>query len=68
MLSGRHPFHKPSMAETLSAVLRESPELGADIPPGLTVLVKRLPAKAVEDRYASPRGRVGSSATARRFN
>jgi eukaryotic-like serine/threonine-protein kinase len=53
MLSGRHPFHKPSMAETLSAVLREPPDLGLDVPPGLTVLVKRMLAKAVEDRYAS---------------
>ena len=25
MISGRHPFRRPSMAETLSAVLRESP-------------------------------------------
>src|ERR1700690_1292699 len=34
MAGGRHPFRKTSMAETLAAVLREPPELSADIPPG----------------------------------
>ena len=53
MVSGRHSFRKPSVPETLSAVLREPPELSADIPQGLMVLVRRLLAKAVEDRYAS---------------
>jgi TolB-like protein len=53
MASGRHPFRRPSTVETLSAVLRERPELGGDIPSGLIVLLRRLLAKTVEDRYAS---------------
>jgi serine/threonine-protein kinase len=53
MVGGRHPFQKPSLAETLSAVLREPPELGADIPQGLMAMLQRLLAKTVEDRYAS---------------
>jgi serine/threonine-protein kinase len=53
MASGRHPFRKPSTAETLSAVLREPPELSSDIPQSLMVLVQHLLAKRVEDRYAS---------------
>jgi serine/threonine-protein kinase len=53
MAGGRHPFHKTSMAETLSAVLREPPELSGDIPPGLLLLLRRLLAKSAEDRYAS---------------
>ena len=53
MTSGRHPFRQPSTGETLSAVLREPPDLSGDIPPGLRDLVRRLLAKAPEDRYAS---------------
>ena len=53
MISGRHPFRKPSRVETFSAVLRDPPELSSDIPQGLIVLVRRLLAKEVEDRYAS---------------
>ena len=33
MTSGRHPFRQPSTMETFSAVLREPPALGGDIPP-----------------------------------
>ena len=32
MISGRHPFRQPSTGETLSAVLREPPDLSDDIP------------------------------------
>ena len=39
MISGRHPFRQPSMGETLSAVLREPPDLSGDIPQGLTALI-----------------------------
>ncbi len=53
MISGRHPFRQPSMAETLSAVLREPPNLSGDIPQGPMDLVRRLLAKTPEDRYAS---------------
>ena len=53
MIGGRHPFRRPSMAETLSAVLRESPELGEEIPQNVMPLVRRLLAKNPEERYAS---------------
>ncbi len=53
MISGRHPFRQPSVAETLSAVLREPPSLSGDIPQGPMDLVRRLLAKTPEDRYAS---------------
>jgi TolB-like protein/Tfp pilus assembly protein PilF len=53
MTSGRHPFRQPSTGETLSAVLREPPDLGSHIPQGLMNLLRRLLAKAPEDRYAS---------------
>ena len=39
MISGRHPFRQPSTGETLSAVLREPPDLSDDMPHGLTALV-----------------------------
>jgi serine/threonine-protein kinase len=53
MISGRHPFRQPSTGETLSAVLREPPDLSGDIPKGLMDLVRRLLAKTPDDRYAS---------------
>ncbi len=53
MVGGRHPFRQPSMGETLAAVLREPPDLGGDIPHGLTALIRRLLAKNPEDRCAS---------------
>jgi TolB-like protein len=53
MTSGRHPFRQPSTGETLSAVLREPPDLSGDIPQGLGDVVRRLLAKRPEDRYES---------------
>ena len=53
MIGGRHPFRRPSMGETLSAVLREPPDLGEDIPQDVMALLRRLLAKNPEDRYAS---------------
>ena len=53
MVGGRHPFRKPSMMETFSAVLREPAALGDDIPRGAIVVLRRLLAKDAEDRYAS---------------
>lgn len=58
MISGRHPFRKPSMAETLSAVLRDSPDFGDDIRQGVTgqgliVMDRRMLAKDATERYAS---------------
>jgi eukaryotic-like serine/threonine-protein kinase len=53
MISGRHPFRQPSTGETLSAVLREPPDLSGDIPQRRGDVVRRLLAKRPEDRYAS---------------
>jgi len=58
MISGRHPFRKPSMVETLSAVLRDSPDFGGDIQAGVTVeglivIARRMLAKEAAERYAS---------------
>jgi serine/threonine-protein kinase len=53
MAGARHPFRKGSTVETLSAVLRDPPDLNNDIPQGMTVLLQRLLAKSAEDRYGS---------------
>lgn len=53
MAGARHPFRKQSTVETLSAVLRDPPDLNNDIPQGMTVLLQRLLAKSAEDRYGS---------------
>lgn len=58
MVSGRHPFRKPSMVETLSAVLRDAPDFGSNIEQSVTVrglvgMVQRMLAKDATERYAS---------------
>jgi len=58
MISGRNPFRKPSLAETLAAVLREPPDFGGDIQGGTTirglvVMARRMLAKDAAERYAS---------------
>jgi eukaryotic-like serine/threonine-protein kinase len=53
MLSGGHPFRRPSTVETLAAVLRETPEIHGDIPQPLMVLVRRTLAKVPEQRFDS---------------
>jgi serine/threonine protein kinase len=58
MISGRHPFRKLSMVETLSAVLRDSPDFGAPIQQGTTIqglfiMARRMLAKEAAERYAS---------------
>jgi serine/threonine-protein kinase len=53
MAGARHPFRKRSTVETLSAVLRDPPDLNNDIPQGMTVLLQCLLAKSAEDRYGS---------------
>jgi len=53
MAGGRHPFRKPSTMETLSAVLRDPPELSTDTPQRFLGLLRRLLAKAVEERFRS---------------
>lgn len=51
MLSGSHPFRRATIAETLSAVLRDSPEIRGDMPQSLRVVVRRMLAKTPEDRF-----------------
>src|SRR5579863_1279497 len=53
MAGARHPFRKQSTVETLSAVLRDPPDLNSDIPQGMKVLLQRLLAKSADDRYRS---------------
>jgi tetratricopeptide (TPR) repeat protein len=58
MISGRNPFRKDSIAETLSAVLRDSPDFGGEIQGGTTVrglivMARRMLAKDVAERYVS---------------
>ena len=53
MLSGVHPFRKETIAETLSAILREVPEIRGDMPQSLRVIVRRMLAKSPEERFAS---------------
>jgi eukaryotic-like serine/threonine-protein kinase len=53
MLSGSHPFRKTSIVETLSAVLREAPEIHGDIPQSLMVTVRRMLSKLPPERFES---------------
>jgi serine/threonine protein kinase/TolB-like protein/Tfp pilus assembly protein PilF len=53
MACGIHPFETPSMAETLTAVLRDPPRLSRDLSPGMTSLLDRLLAKDPAGRYAT---------------
>jgi serine/threonine protein kinase len=52
MLSGRRPFHGPTMFEVSSAILREpAPALPASVPDGLRAIVNRCLAKKPEHRF-----------------
>jgi tetratricopeptide (TPR) repeat protein len=53
MLSGRHPFRKDTITETLSAILRDIPEIRGDMPQSLRTIVRRMLAKLPEERFAS---------------
>ncbi len=57
MLTGRTPFARDGVAETLAAILRDKPptvsELNPSVPPPLQWLVDRCLAKDPNDRYAS---------------
>jgi tetratricopeptide (TPR) repeat protein len=53
MLSGSHPFRRSTMMETLSAVLRDTPDIRGDMPQSLRVVVRRMLAKAPEERFAN---------------
>ena len=69
LLTSRHPFERPTMAETLSAIIRENPPHIADInpavPPPVRWIVERCLAKAAEERYALTRDLARDLASAR---
>ena len=53
LLGNPHPFRRPSMQETMAAILRDPPNLGSDLPQGLMLLIRRLLAKPLDVRYPS---------------
>ncbi len=57
MVTGRHPFDRPSAAETMNAIMHDqAPPLevaGAVVPEGLARVVEKALAKDPQDRYAS---------------
>ena len=53
LLGSAHPFRRASTAETLTAILRDPPDLSGDLPQGLMLLIRRLLAKSRDDRYQS---------------
>ncbi|MBI4907436.1 MAG: protein kinase [Acidobacteria bacterium] len=57
LVNGKHPFQRKSPMETMTAILRDPPDLSASqgsvIPPGLLVVIRRLLAKLPADRYGS---------------
>jgi len=56
MLTGRAPFARETMAETLAAILREDPpDLPAGVPPGLDRVVQRCLEKDPTERFQSVR-------------
>ncbi len=56
MLAGKRPFHGPSSAETLAAIIRAEPEpFGATVPAPVRWILDRLLAKDPADRYDSTR-------------
>ncbi len=56
MLTGRRPFHGPSSAETLTAIIRADHEpIGGVVPAPVRWIVDRLLAKDPADRYAATR-------------
>ena len=59
MLAGRLPFHAPSAAETLAAIIRTDPKpislYNESVPVELTRIVERLLSKDPQDRYTATR-------------
>ena len=56
MLTGRRAFERPTIAETLSAIIREEPpviaQLNPAVPPPVRWIVARCLAKDTDERYA----------------
>jgi serine/threonine-protein kinase len=59
LLTGKHPFQRNSKLETMTAILRDQPDLAAasnaGLLPGQMVLIRRLLAKSPDERYQSIR-------------
>lgn len=59
MLAGRHPFHRPTAVDTMSAIMHDEAEsvgrVNAKVPAPLQWIVDRCLAKDPEERYASTR-------------
>jgi tetratricopeptide (TPR) repeat protein len=53
LLGGTNPFRRGSATETMAAILRDPPNLVGDFPQGLMLLIRRLLAKQVDQRYQS---------------
>jgi tetratricopeptide (TPR) repeat protein len=74
LLTGKHPFQRNSTVETMTAILRDPPDLAvmgnAGLSSGQIVLIRRLLAKSPDERYQSIRevrddlARLGSSSAA----
>ena len=55
MLSGRHPFQRPTSAETISAILRDDPPIEPPFTPVLDKIVRRCLEKDPDERFQSAR-------------
>jgi tetratricopeptide (TPR) repeat protein len=58
MLTGTHPFSRPTTAETVGAILSQPPVSagrGAEVPEVLMPVIRRMVAKRPDDRYATLR-------------
>jgi serine/threonine protein kinase/tetratricopeptide (TPR) repeat protein len=53
MLCGSNPFGRVSATETMAAILRDPPHLAGDLPQVLMILIRRLLAKQLDQRYQS---------------
>ena len=53
MLSGSHPFRRDTTMGTLSAVLRDAPDIRGEMPQSLRVVVRRMLAKSPDERFSS---------------
>lgn len=57
LLTGTHPFRRASRLDTIAAILRDPPLLSftgsTRLTPGLALMIHRLLAKRLEERYAS---------------
>jgi serine/threonine-protein kinase len=66
MLSGEQAFHRPSVAETLSAIIRDEPEplvsMRGDVPDPFVRIITRCLAKQPNERFASTRDLVAALA------